>query len=300
MIGRLFGYVALFGVLLLLNSCGGGGGGGDEATVTGGSVSEPAKEGVIFADDFERDEALAARYFEYVDGNGSFVRTAGAGVGGSYGMRAVWAPGQVDAGNIKLAFGRVPAGLGYPSLIKSGEDLREVYWRLYLRNEQGWTGNPDKLSRAISFGSESSWAEAMVAPVWSSNNSPVLVLDPASGVAGSALATTEYNDFANLHWLGAVFGTTPVFSAADSGKWFCIEAHVKLNTPGQSDGVFEMWIDNLPEASAHGLNWVGAWQSYGINSIFVENYWNDGAPAERIRYIDNFVVSTERIGCEVQ
>jgi hypothetical protein len=31
--------------------------------------------------------------------------------------------------------------------------------------------------------------------------------------------------------------------------------------------------------------------------VFVENYWNTGSPVAQERYLDNLVVSTQRIGC---
>jgi hypothetical protein len=31
--------------------------------------------------------------------------------------------------------------------------------------------------------------------------------------------------------------------------------------------------------------------------VFVENFWNAGSPVAQDRYIDNFVVSTQSIGC---
>jgi len=37
--------------------------------------------------------------------------------------------------------------------------------------------------------------------------------------------------------------------------------------------------------------------AYGINAVFIENYWNKGAPVVQERYLDNFVVSRARIGC---
>jgi len=45
------------------------------------------------------------------------------------------------------------------------------------------------------------------------------------------------------------------------------------------------------------LNFVDSYTDYGINAIFIENYWNSGSPKEQQRYFDNFVVSTKRIGC---
>jgi hypothetical protein len=136
----------------------------------------------------------------------------------------------------------------------------------------------------------------MIAHLWGSGD--YLLSDPASGTdPGGTLLTTTFNDFNNLRWLGFQRGVTPIFSAAESGKWHCVEARVKLNAPGSADGLFEFWIDGRLEASRTGLNWVGSWQSYGINAVFFENYWNTGAPGERRRYFDNLVISAARIGC---
>ena len=51
-------------------------------------VSECAtpRAGWIWCDDFEQDRL--GKYFEYSDAGGNFVRVAGVGVGGSFGMRA--------------------------------------------------------------------------------------------------------------------------------------------------------------------------------------------------------------------
>jgi len=94
-----------------------------------------------------------------------------------------------------------------------------------------------------------------------------------------------------------VNGTTAVFSSPNVGTWNCIEAHVKLNDPGLSNGIEEFWIDNHLEASSTNLNYVGSYSAYGINAILLENYINSGAPQAQSRYWDNFVVSTQRIGC---
>ena len=67
--------------------------------------------------------------------------------------------------------------------------------------------------------------------------------------------------------------------------------------PGQENGLFELWINGTPDARKTGLNWVGDFGTYGINAVFLENYWNAGAVQPEERYVDNFVVSTGRIGC---
>lgn len=172
-------------------------------------------------------------------------------------MRAVFQRGEV--GSFKITFGRNPVN----SQSHSNTDFREVYWRQYLKMQDGWTGNPGKLSRATILAAPN-WSQAMIAHIWG-GTSDYLVMDPASGInAAGKLATTAYNDFANLNWLGSRRGVTPIFSIAQSGTWYCVETHVKLNTPGSSDGVFEFWIDNNLEASRRDLNWVSTWQAYGI------------------------------------
>jgi len=143
----------------------------------------------------------------------------------------------------------------------------------------------------------------MGAPVWSGGGTSglginYLVLDPYSGTtADGRLQTSTYNDFPHLRWLGAVRSSTPIFDRPHIGRWYCVEAHVRLNDAGLSNGGFELWIDDHLEARHADLNWLGSFAEFGINTVFLENYWNAGSPADQYRYMDNFIVSTQRIGC---
>ena len=250
----------------------------------------------IFCDDFEDNTPLRrqGRYFEYDNDGGDFVVVDGVGLNGSRAMRTRFQSGEVSAGALHLAFGRVP-GSYFDRGLRPGENFRDIYYRMYLRNQAGWAGSPAKLSRAIVF-ADSNWSEAMIAHLWSSGN--FLLIDPASGVDGSGnVLTTKYNDLDNLHWLGYQRGVTPIFAPKNADTWFCIEAHVRLNDPGQSNGVQEFWINGQLEARRTGLNFVGTYADYGINAVFLENYWNAGSTKLQERYFDSFVVSTQRIGC---
>lgn len=273
--------------------------GGDD---TGGGVPVTecanAPSDWIWCDDFEKDRLSS--YFEYDDADGRFDRTTGVGVSNSNAMKATFAKGKTGAGNLHLAFGDTPSSYFDP--VDNGTTkFRELYWRVYVRHESSWTGGGGhKLSRATIF-VDGNWAQAMIAHVWSGSDSPghnYLVLDPASGTDESGnLQTTTYNDFSNLRWLGAKQGKTPLFDSQHVGDWYCVEAHVRLNDAQKSNGTFEYWIDGQLEARATGLNWVGDYDQYGLNAVFLENYWNGGAPKKQSRYFDNFVVSTSRIGC---
>ena len=278
---------------ITVNGGGGGGGGGSASLVN--ECSQPG-DGWIWCDDFDQDRL--SKYFEYNDRGGAFVRVANVGIDGSGGMRARFSAGQSNAGDLKLAFGKTPSSYMRP--VDAGTaNYRDIYWRFYLRNAPDWTGGGgDKLARAIIFAGEN-WSEALIAHIWSGGSgNNYLVIDPASGTDEQGnLRTTTYNDFANLRWLGARASSTPIFDAAHVGDWYCIETHVRVNDPGQSNGVFELWINGKLEARATGLNWVGNYSAYGINALFLENYWNNGAPRQQERYFDNLVVSTKPIGC---
>jgi hypothetical protein len=124
----------------------------------------------------------------------------------------------------------------------------------------------------------------------------VLCIDPATGIRNSVKITTRYNDFDHLTWLGLRNGQMPIFSADESGRWVCVESHVKLNQSGRSDGWFELWVDGRLEASRTNLDWHGTWSQYAINAVFLENYWNDGSIKRQSRWFDDFVISTRPIG----
>lgn len=246
-------------------------------------------EAVLFYDDFSQAPAPRTRYSEVVSEKGSFIWTPDGGLrGGS--MRCQFEKGQVEAGRLHVLLGRNPIGRGH----RSEETFREIYWRVYVKHEAGWEGNPAKLARATCMAGRD-YSQGMIAHVWGGKGD-VLCIDPATGIRDSRKVTTRYNDFANLKWLGSRNAQTPIFSPAESGRWVCIESHIKLNTPGRADGVFELWVDGKLEAARADLNWHGDWQEYGINAVFLENYWNRGSVKRQARWFDNFVISTRPIG----
>ena len=254
----------------------------------------------IWCDDFEVDRL--ASYFEYDQRHGRFVREAGAGVGRSIGMRAEYLPGDPHAGSLHLAFGRTPSTYMRP-VDEGTAQYHDIYWRFDLRLQPDWSGGgADKLTRATILSSDR-FAQAAIGHLWSGglpgSDPERLYLDPASGTDEFGdLRTTTYNDFPHLRWIGSAGGRTPLFNAANAGKWFCIEVHMKLNSPDAADGLFEYWIDDRLEAQRPALNWIGDYRDYGINAVYLEQYWTS-VPFTLVqqRYWDNFVVSTGRIGC---
>lgn len=283
--------------LLLVVLCSAGSAFAAESTLRVAAVNTAAEEfqkddpSVIFHDEFDLPPDQNPGYVEYQKGSPKgFNHTPDGGLSGG-GMIAVFEKGQVDNGSLKVFFGRTPAG---SKGLRREETFREIYWRVYVKHEAGWEGNPAKLARATCLMSPE-WKQGFIAHVWGGKNDS-LCIDPATGIVDSKPVTTRYNDFSNLKWLGNRHGTTPVFSPAESGRWVCIESHVRLNSPGKVDGIFQLWVDGKLELSRDDINWHGQWDEYAINAVFLENYWNDGSVKRQSRWFDNFVIRTSPIG----
>jgi len=227
----------------------------------------------------------------YTESSGGLDANVAFG-GSGRSMPCLYEAGKHGEGNRKVFFGDSPTG----KVVRRGQTFTDVYWRIYVRHQDGWTGgSPAKMSRATSIVS-GRWNQAMISHVWGSNRW-FLTLDPASGVRGETVATTKYNDFGNLHWLGnRPWSKFPIHAQRESGWWVCVESRAKLNTPGKADGVNQLWIDGRLEAERTGLNWRGSYRGHGINAVFLESYWNEGSPIRQMRWYDNFVISTSPIG----
>lgn len=251
---------------------------------------------VIWCDSFENEDlgpgsSVGENYYDFSPGSDpeNMVRINSESVHGSYALKNHWnaGAGLGSTGGFMRTFGRNPVN----SLSHSTKDFDEVYWRMYIKLQDGFIGQPDKLTRATIF-AKADWSQAIIAHLWAPSG--LLEVDPARGIdASGQLKTSGWNDFVNLDFIGADKGINKLVP----GAWHCIEAHVKLNTPSASDGVFEFWIDDKLQAGRSDLNWRYSWQDYGINTIIFSDYWGAGSPIEQERYLDAIVISTKRVGC---
>jgi len=237
----------------------------------------------IWYDDFSTDKTYTEKQ------NDRDLSSGFGGRGGS--MICEYPKGSQGTGNRKVFFGDSPFGV----MARAGEHFDEVYWRIYVYHQYGWTGGgPAKMSRITSM-VDPGWAQAMIDHVWSSGET--LTLDPVSCVEGITVRSTTYNDWNAMKWLGnRPTAQMPISSTEESGWWVCVEARCKLNTPGQVDGETQLWIDGKLEAERKKMNFRGSYTAHTLNALFLEAYWNDGSPVNQYRWYDNFVISTRPVG----
>jgi hypothetical protein len=247
---------------------------------------------VIWYDSFDGPESSQAAYLEYQAGSPGARRTDREALGGKgHSIELTYARGSQGVGGRKLVFGDCP--FGRP--VRQGEHFEDVYWRIYVKHQKGWRGAPAKMSRATGFVSDR-WNQAFILHVWSGRGD-TLTLDPARGVKDGAIVTTKYNDFPHLSWLGnSPSGNFPLHAPEEANRWVCVEARLKLNTPGQKDGYAALWVDGVLDTERSGMDFRGAYTDHTINAVFLEAYWNEGSPVDQVRWFDDFVVSTKPIG----
>jgi hypothetical protein len=253
-------------------------------------------EGWIFCEDFEDSDPFEV-FFDYVDGEGNFVPEHFGGASGVGAMRAHYREGSEAAGFLSVSFGTNPINGADRPGYAGDTHFDEIYWRFRVKMQPGWPDvGPHNLTRVSAF-AQSDWGQAMVAAITSDGDQVPLRASASTCVDADQVACSGIDDAASLEPLGAFVGTTPVFSSERAGRWQCVEAHVRLNTPGNTDGVFEFWVDGEREAGDTNLDWRGNWTEFGLNLLSIENFWAGGAPADLDRWFDDLVISTAPIGC---
>jgi hypothetical protein len=216
----------------------------------------------IWCDSFETVDPLRSRY-EDVSTNGLSRSTMDA-FEGSAALQQAYNIGQVEAGwLIKVK----PEG--YP---------QHIFYRWYHKFGPGYTSLPPKMARA-GFRDRNSWQDIFKVHTWIANNAPaldVLALQSSHG-PWLPIAHTSFNLLKNLD------------------QWVYFEVEIKLNTVGKSDGLYRMWVNDKLEVERTNVDLRGN-TNLPINEVTLDTYWNGGAPTNLVRYYDNFVIATQRIG----
>jgi len=270
-----------------------GGGAGPMVKSSGGACPDSWPAAWLFCEDFEELTDPVKAFSEYASADGAFVidRPLGA-------MRADYREGEEEAGWVLVAFGDSPIDHGGTTYAPQ-EHFEEIYWRVNVLHQPGWPDvGPGWLSRATAFASDG-WAEALVGHVRSHGKETTLEAAALTCVRDELVECDVYNDQTAFEPLEPVAGSTKVASSQRAGQWQCIEGHIKLNTLAAQDGVFEFWVDDHLENARTDLDWRGKWDGYGLNAITLHNFWPGGAPGDVSRWMDDIVVSTERIGCDL-
>jgi hypothetical protein len=76
-------------------------------------------------------------------------------------------------------------------------------------------------------------------------------------------------------------------------QWYCIETHIKMNTPNVADGNEEIWIDGVQTMSYPRTFRDGNHATAALTQVTVYRQASDYMN----RYEDDYVLATTRVGC---
>jgi hypothetical protein len=118
--------------------------------------------------------------------------------------------------------------------------------------------------------------------------------NPSPGALGFY---TYYPDMApdpSGPYYGNAFRPTEPPVLIERGRWYCIEAMVRVNTPGQADGEQAFWVDGRLCGHYRGIRWRDE-ASLRINCLWVLLYIHQNAQTNRV-WFDDIVLATDYIG----
>lgn len=86
----------------------------------------------------------------------------------------------------------------------------------------------------------------------------------------------------------------------EHGRWYCVEGHVRMNTPGEADGWVRGWVDGEVGLDKRDVRYRRTGESHlGVQTMWMDLYHGGGDPsaADNEVRIDSLAVGPQRIGC---
>jgi hypothetical protein len=276
------------------------GGGGAGASGSGGSgatgASGPfdsfadmcAAPGVVFCDDFEGgwDET-------WMEDGGDVQIVSGSAVEGE------------GASIIELStYGSTQSS----KLLRTFADADRIHIRFDVQYAEDYDNSGGSHGPILGGSDSPPWGMFGTAGM-KPNGSDFFVLNfEPDGVVGQGGEFGFYAYFVNMqvsgdgnYWGNGFTSTQAVAPVITPGAWQCTEYSLTLNAPGSADGTADFWVDGVHHGTYENLEWRTD-PSLRISTFALDSYnhMNDGPIPEdqpnRVRY-DNFVISTEPVGC---
>ncbi len=237
-------------------------------------------------------EALLQQFSEKVDS--CAIKTTGQG-GAWYDLGNVSVSDMRNGGKAFSPNCAVRSG-NSPSLISRHTPAQEIWARerVYLsdtwQKPVGGAAHFWRFWRDINPGGSGSWE---------------MIVDQVDGGDNLAMgfmpqAGAKYAGSHGEYWL-----PMPVSLSAHRGRWMCWEVHLKINTPGQRDGLAEFYLDGERLLNATGLNQIGNGATPGADNRIQHVNWmsNVGGrselwPGTNYWFVDDMALGPHRIGCD--
>lgn len=182
-----------------------------------------------------------------------------------------------------------------------GAEPEEAYFRYYLRLSDDW--DPKAGGKLPGFSGTYGRAGWGGRPAdgkngWSARGSFFAAsefsspMSPLRGIGSYIYHADKAGEYGDR--LGWNVGPTGMLG---KNRWYSVEQYVKLNRPGESDGIIRAWIDGVLVFEKTGLRYRDV-PDLRIESVWMNVYHGGTTPAPRdlTLYIDNVVIARNYIG----
>jgi hypothetical protein len=193
-------------------------------------------------------------------------------------------------------------------LLRTFPDVDRVHIRFDVQYDAAYDNTGGSHGPILGGSSEPPWGLFGTAGIKPNGDDFFVLNFEPDGVVGQGGQFGFYAYFVNMemsgdgnYWGNLFTSTASSPPTVTPGAWQCTEYSLALNAPDQLDGTASFWVDGVHHGTFDGFQWRTD-AALRINTFALDSYnhMNDGPiPADqpnRIRY-DNFVISTEPVGC---
>jgi hypothetical protein len=177
----------------------------------------------------------------------------------------------------------------------------KVYVRFYLRLQDGFSMGSSRQAKLFSIRAgakiEDTYGGAGKRATGQDKFSVTLAIDNWNEIHLYYYHPDQRKGWGDIAYCNKLFCRSKI----STGKWNCIEFMLKANTPTKRDGQLRVWKDNRLIIKVNNMRFRD------IYSVKIRRFWggiyfggaekSDTSPKDQRIFIDNLVVSKERIGC---
>lgn len=190
--------------------------------------------------------------------------------------------------------------LEYPFKKKTGSEPEQAYFRYYLKLAEGAdVSGGGKLPGFAGTYNRAGWGGRGNTGTngWSARGGFYKTISDKNSPWAGRVSVGQYIYEVDKDKYGKTFPWGHDLSTLEPGRWYCIEQHLKLNTPGQSNGLLEIWIDGVKIYRKENL-YLRDTKKLKIEKVWFNFYFGGVAkPLQNFdMYIDNIVIAADYIG----